>query len=127
YSLQPVGTRMAGSAVMYWANPRGQPASRRMTDCIGTELVSHAGVILPAGFLPLACGRFPRDSVVDVYQNQPSFVALRRPNEFQGKCGVCEFRNICGGSRSRAFALTGEPLASEPDCAFEPRAIRVAS
>ena len=84
----------------------------------GVMFVSHKGEIYPAGFLPLECGRFPEDSVVDVYQNNPTFLALRDPDGFKGVCGVCEYRYVCGGSRARAFAVTGDVLESEPDCVF---------
>ena len=78
----------------------------------------HNGELYPAGFLPICCGRFPQDSVVDVYQNSPVFTALRNPELFKGRCGKCKFRTVCGGSRSRAYALTGDFLAEEPDCDF---------
>ena len=87
----------------------------------GVMFVSHTGEIFPAGFLPLACGRFPRDSVVETYQNHPTFRALRDPDHFKGKCGICEYRKVCGGSRARAFAVTGDPLETEPDCVYEPK------
>jgi len=82
--------------------------------------VSHNGEIFPAGFLPLLCGRFPQDSVVEAYQRHPTFVALRDPERFKGKCGYCEYRETCGGSRARAYALTGDPLESDSDCAYTP-------
>ena len=81
---------------------------------------SHTGEIYPAGFLPLRCGRFPADSVVDVYQQHPMFLALRDPDRLKGRCGICEYRRVCGGSRARAYAVTGDPLESEPDCAYIP-------
>lgn len=87
----------------------------------GVMFVGHDGEIYPAGFLPICCGRFPQDSVVDVYQNHRIFRSLRDPEQFQGKCSVCEYRCICGGSRARAFAVTGDPLESEPDCVYIPR------
>jgi radical SAM protein with 4Fe4S-binding SPASM domain len=87
----------------------------------GVMFVSHVGEIFPSGFLPIHCGRFPRDSVVDVYQNHPLFRDLRNPDALRGKCGVCEFRPICGGSRSRAYAVSGDPLAAEPDCVYLPQ------
>ena len=59
--------------------------------------------------------------MVHVYQNHPTFLALRDPDHFKGKCGYCEFRMICGGSRRRAYAVTGDPLETEPDCAYERR------
>ncbi len=82
--------------------------------------VSHKGEIYPAGFLPLCCGRFPAASVVDVYQNHPTFRMLRDPQQLQGICGFCEYRSVCGGSRARAYAVTGDPMAAEPDCTYVP-------
>lgn len=100
------------------SRPRRSPLG--VGDGKGVMFVGHTGEIYPAGFLPLECGRFPVDSVVEVYQRHPTFVALRNPDGFGGKCGVCEYRHICGGSRARAFAVTGDPLAAEPDCAYIP-------
>lgn len=89
-----------------------------VTDGRGIMFVGHNGEIFPAGFLPIVCGRFPNDSVIDVYQNHPLFVALHNPDNYKGKCGRCPYRAVCGGSRSRSYALTGDPLAEEPDCAI---------
>jgi len=98
--------------------PRRAPLG--VGDGKGIMFVSHVGEIHPAGFLPLTCGQFPRDSVVNVYQNHPTFRSLRQPDQFGGKCGICEYHDVCGGSRSRAYALTGDPLAEEPDCVYTP-------
>jgi radical SAM protein len=103
---------------------RGHRAPLGVGDGKGIMFVSHTGEIYPAGFLPLGCGRFPRDSVVDVYQNHPVFLALRDPDRFKGRCGICEYRHICGGSRARAYAVTGDYLETEPDCVYVPRAER---
>ena len=86
----------------------------------GVMFVSHTGEIYPAGFLPVVCGRFPEVSVVETYRNHPTFRALRDPDQFKGKCGMCEYRLICGGSRARAYAVTGDCLESEPDCVYVP-------
>ncbi len=86
----------------------------------GVMFTSHNGEIYPAGFLPLLCGRFPEDSVVETYRNHPTFRDLRTPDKFGGNCGRCEYRYICGGSRARAWAVTGDALASEPDCIYIP-------
>jgi radical SAM protein len=107
------------------ADPQhGTAAGRRVPlgigDGKGIMFVGHTGDIYPAGFLPWQCGQFPHDSVVDIYQNHPTFRALRKPDQFGGKCGVCDYREICGGSRSRAYAVTGDPLAAEPDCVYVP-------
>jgi radical SAM protein len=87
----------------------------------GIMFISNQGDIYPAGFLPLACGNVRRDNLADIYRNSPTFRALHDPSVFRGKCGVCEYRTLCGGSRARAFAYTGDPLASDPFCAYEPR------
>jgi AdoMet-dependent heme synthase len=88
----------------------------------GVMFVSHTGEIYPSGFLPVRCGQFPRDSVVRVYQESAVFRALRDANRLGGKCGACEYRHLCGGSRARSYALTGDPLAADPDCAYVPPA-----
>ncbi len=86
----------------------------------GIMFISNDGLIYPAGFLPLTAGNVRRDHIVDIYRNSPFFQALHAPNQFRGKCGRCEYRAICGGSRARAFAYTGDPLASDPFCPYEP-------
>ncbi len=114
YLLQHGGSPQTG--------PRRGPLG--INDGKGVMFISHTGQVFPSGFLPIECGRFPRQSVIDVYQKHPLFRALRDPNRLKGKCGACEFRSICGGSRARAYALTRDPLAAEPDCAYLPRAWR---
>lgn len=108
-----------------YAPPGSAPQERQrgplgVNDGKGVLFVSHTGHIYPSGFLPLSCGRFPEHSVVEVYRNAPLFRALRDHEQLKGKCGACEYRSICGGSRARAFAVTGDPLAAEPDCAYRP-------
>lgn len=87
----------------------------------GIMFVSNQGDIYPAGFLPLAVGNVRNDHLVNIYRNSPIFQALHTPSTFKGKCGICEYRTLCGGSRARAFAYTGDPLASDPFCPYEPR------
>ena len=99
---------------------RGHRAPLGVGDGKGIMFVGHTGEIYPAGFLPLRCGRFPDDSVVNVYRNHATFRALRDPDGFKGRCGVCEYRHVCGGSRARAYAVTGDPLETEPDCIYIP-------
>jgi radical SAM protein len=86
----------------------------------GIMFISNQGDICPAGFLPLTIGNVRHDQLQDVYRNAPMFQALHDPNVFKGKCGYCEFRALCGGSRARAFAATGDALASDPFCHYEP-------
>jgi radical SAM protein with 4Fe4S-binding SPASM domain len=86
----------------------------------GFAFVSHVGDVYPSGFLPKSAGNVRETGVVDIYRNAPAFRALRDPDALGGKCGACEFRQVCGGSRSRAFAYTGDPLAADPLCAYRP-------
>jgi MoaA/NifB/PqqE/SkfB family radical SAM enzyme len=86
----------------------------------GVMFIGHTGEICPSGFLPVVCGTFPFDSVVRVYQEATLFKALRDTARLSGKCGACEYREVCGGSRARAYGLTGDPLAADPDCAYLP-------
>ena len=121
FVLQRSGTPLAGPSGTRGAAPgRMHRAPLGVWDGRGVMFVSHTGEVYPAGFLPLVCGRFPSDSVVTVYQSHPTFRALRTPDQFQGKCGICEYRYACGGSRARAYAVTGNPYESEPDCVYVP-------
>ena len=86
----------------------------------GFVFISHVGTVHPSGFLPLAAGNVRRRSLQDIYRHSPLFVALRAADRLGGRCGRCEFRFVCGGSRSRAFATLGDPLAEEPLCPYEP-------
>ncbi|WP_435365947.1 TIGR04053 family radical SAM/SPASM domain-containing protein [Haloarchaeobius sp. DYHT-AS-18] len=87
----------------------------------GFAFVSHVGEVYPSGFLPHPAGNVRRDDVVDVYRNADLFQRLRDPDELGGKCGACPFRGVCGGSRSRAAAVTGDPLAADPLCPYVPK------
>jgi radical SAM protein len=90
----------------------------QIRDGHGIVFVSNQGDIYPSGFLPLSCGNVRTDSLVNVYRQAPLFQALHSPELFQGRCGECEFCHICGGSRARAFAHTGDALQSDPLCIY---------
>ncbi len=87
----------------------------------GYVFVNYEGEIFPSGFLPLSCGNVKRDSITEVYRSHPVFRELRTADLLKGKCGICEYRHICGGSRARAYAMTGDYLDVEPFCAYEPK------
>ncbi|MEX0819829.1 MAG: TIGR04053 family radical SAM/SPASM domain-containing protein [Pirellulaceae bacterium] len=92
-----------------------------LNDGKGIMFVSHTGMIHPSGFMPIVCGMFPFEHVVRVYQDSPIFRGLRDADRLEGKCLACEYRNLCGGSRARAYAATGNPFAQEPTCIYSPR------
>ncbi len=86
----------------------------------GFVFISHLGTVHPSGFLPLAAGDVRGQPLPDIYRASPLFARLRDPDQLAGRCGTCEFRAVCGGSRSRAFAITGDPYAEDPWCAYQP-------
>jgi radical SAM protein len=88
----------------------------------GFVFVSRTGEIYPSGFLPISSGNVRNDSLVEVYRNGALFQELRDSSALKGKCGLCQYRNLCGGSRSRAYALTGDYLAAEARCIHQPTA-----
>ncbi|HVA38476.1 MAG TPA: TIGR04053 family radical SAM/SPASM domain-containing protein [Candidatus Dormibacteraeota bacterium] len=92
----------------------------------GFVFISHLGEVCPSGFLPMVVGNVRSERLIDVYRDHPVMQRLRRPDTFSGKCGVCEFNRLCGGSRSRAYAFTGDPFAAEPCCSYLPAAVRAA-
>jgi radical SAM protein with 4Fe4S-binding SPASM domain len=104
------------------APPREGRPPAGINDGKGLVFISHTGEIFPSGFLPIPAGNVRRDRLGDVYRNSPIFRALRDSGRLGGKCGLCEYRNLCGGSRSRALALTGDWLGEDPRCAYQPRA-----
>jgi radical SAM protein with 4Fe4S-binding SPASM domain len=91
-----------------------------VSDGKGFVFVSHTGEIFPSGFLPITAGNVLRDSLTDVYRNSSLFRSLRDVSQREGKCGACEYQKVCGGSRSRAYALTGNYLAEDPRCTYQP-------
>ena len=86
----------------------------------GFAFVDHVGVVYPSGFLPTPVGSVRRKSFPEIYRDSELLQSLRNPDTFGGRCGQCEFRAVCGGSRSHAYATTGDPLAEDPSCAYEP-------
>ena len=104
-------------------NPNAKGVAFRtagVSDGKGFVFVSHTGEIFPSGFFPVSGGNVLADSLTDVYRNSDLFLTLRDTSQRHGKCGICEYRNICGGSRSRAYALTGDFLAEDPRCVYQP-------
>jgi len=89
----------------------------------GIMFISHIGEVYPSGFLPVAAGNVRHDSPVWLYRHAELFTAIRDVDRYAGKCGQCEFRWICGGSRARAFAASGDVLGSDPLCTYAPASL----
>ena len=100
--------------------------TKGVNDGNGFLFISHIGNIEPSGFLPIVAGNVRKDDVVEVYRNHPLFKDLRDPDKLKGRCGVCEFRDVCGGQRGRAYGVTGDYLETDPACVYVPEAFREA-
>lgn len=87
----------------------------------GFAFVDHHGQVYPSGFLPLPAGSVRVAPFPEVYRESSLLRSLRDPQRLGGRCGICEFREICGGSRSRAYAVSGDALAEDPGCAYVPQ------
>lgn len=94
--------------------------TKGVNDGNGFMFISHLGEIMPSGFLPISAGDVRIDDVVDVYRNASIFRDLRDYSKLKGKCGICDFRDVCGGQRGRAFGITGDYLETDPSCFYEP-------
>lgn len=97
----------------YWHGP---PTN----DGKGILFISHFGGIYPSGFLPLITGNVRVDDVVAVYRHSSVFTTLRDSSLLKGKCGACPFNRVCGGCRARAYAITGDLMAADPTCSYQP-------
>ncbi len=111
----PLGVQMQTGAIT--RAPKG------VNEAKGFVFISHIGDVFPSGFLPLKAGNVKKESLVDIYRSSDLFVQLRDSSKLKGKCGLCEFRELCGGSRSRAWSVTGDMFESDPICTYEPRAL----
>ncbi|MFS0864220.1 TIGR04053 family radical SAM/SPASM domain-containing protein [Fredinandcohnia sp. 179-A 10B2 NHS] len=99
-------------------------APKGVNDGNGFVFISHIGDVYPSGLLPIKAGNVRDTPLAEIYRESPIFKDLRNPDKYKGKCGVCEFRHVCGGSRSRAYAMTGDYMESEPFCVYIPEALR---
>ena len=121
---QRVAERRAGAGI-HAAQEKAENnigrAPRGLNDGKGFVFISHTGEVFPSGFLPLSAGNIRHQPLGEIYRESALFRSLRDTSKLEGKCGACEFKEICGGSRARAFALTGNPNAEEPCCSYVPK------
>ena len=128
--LDPAGTLGLGSLYRRLADGlqsamRDVPKRARRTPMDvnagrGFVFVSHQGTVHPSGFLPMAAGSVREEPLTTIYRDSELFTGLRTTARLGGRCGSCEFASVCGGSRSRAYGITGDPFAEEPWCSYEP-------
>lgn len=95
-----------------------------VNDGNGFLFISHLGEIQPSGFLPITAGNVRQDDIVEVYRTHTIFRDLRDPSKLKGRCGRCEYKDLCGGQRGRAYGLTGDYLAEDPACLYVPEGTR---
>ncbi len=120
-SLKPGG----GPPVGHTGHPGGHPGDMNaMTKgCLagtGVCFISHEGEVFPCGYLPAIAGDLRKQSFAEIWNDSEVFAQLRDDDNLKGKCGCCEFRHVCMGCRARAYAATGDFLAEEPFCVYEP-------
>jgi len=113
---QPVTFQGAG---FQYADGLHRP-TKGVNDGNGFLFISHLGQFMPSGFLPIDCGNVREQDIVDVYRNHPVFKDLRNYENLKGKCGICDYRDVCGGQRGRAYGVTGDYLETDPACVYEP-------
>jgi len=113
---QPVSFQGAG---FQYADGLNRP-TKGVNDGYGFLFISHTGEIEPSGFLPISAGNVRTHDVVDVYRNSKLFTDLRDYSKLKGKCGICDYRDVCGGQRGRAYGVTGDYMQTDPACFYEP-------
>jgi AdoMet-dependent heme synthase len=99
-------------------------APKGVNDGNGFAFVNHIGDVMPSGLLPIVGGNIRETPLAEIYREAKVFKDLRQPDNYKGKCGVCEYNKICGGSRSRTYAVTGDYMESEPFCVYIPQSMR---
>ena len=118
---QRAGARRAGVAL---APLQSQGMHAMTKGCLagsGVCFISHQGEVYPCGYLPVSAGNLRHDSFKDVWEHATIFESLRQTDNLEGKCGCCEFKQVCSGCRARVYGVTGNYLAEEPSCVYEPR------
>ena len=104
----------------------GIPGILPINEAKGFVFISHTGDVYPSLFLPLSAGNVRDASLADIYRNSELFRKLRDTENLEGKCGNCECREICGGSRARVYAMTGELFGEDPSCIYQPKRVKSA-
>jgi len=121
-AVGPGGSIHLTGAGYSFAGGLGQSTMKGVNDGNGFAFISHVGEVCPSGFLELPAGSVRSKSFIDIYRDSPLFQELRDYTKLKGRCGACDFRDVCGGSRARAFAITGDYMETDPYCVYVPLA-----
>lgn len=124
-SFNPGAPKMAGHPGHPGGHPHGMNAVTK--GCLagtGVCFISHEGEVFPCGYLPAIAGDLRKQSFAEIWNDAAVFSTLRDNSKLEGKCGCCEFRNVCMGCRARAFAATGNYMAEEPFCVYQPKVLQ---
>jgi len=100
------------------------PPSKGCLAGLGVLFVSHRGDVYPCGYLPVNCGNVPQSTLLEVWEGSPDLARMRDAGALEGKCGLCGYKQVCGGCRGRAYAASGNYMAEEPFCAYIPPRVR---
>jgi heme b synthase len=119
--------RRAGQSVPELAAHGLHATTRGCLAGSGVCFISHEGQVYPCGYLPVAAGDLRNERFHDVWEKAAVFAALREPDNLEGKCGLCEFKQVCLGCRARAYGMTGNYMAEEPFCIYQPKASQPAA
>jgi radical SAM protein len=114
--------RLSGILRRLEGEPRNPPFLRLNAtgDGRGIVFVSHSGEVYPSGFLPLSLGNIKEGNLASIYRTHPLLIGIRDPENLKGRCGVCEHKALCGGSRSRAYAEFHDLYQEDPACSYRP-------
>jgi radical SAM protein with 4Fe4S-binding SPASM domain len=108
-------------------NGSGQNMAAMTKGCLAGSaicFVSHTGEVFPCGYLPVSAGNVRRQSMSEIWNDSAVFAKLRDVDQLEGKCGLCEFKKVCLGCRARAYYTSGNYMAEEPYCVYEPKRMR---
>jgi radical SAM protein with 4Fe4S-binding SPASM domain len=105
---------------LYKVRKKGHHENKGCLAGLGVLFVSHKGDVFPCGYLPVRCGNVLEESLSQIWYNNKELARMRDSSGLEGKCGICGYREVCGGCRGRAYAATGNYMAEEPFCAYIP-------
>lgn len=126
YNGGPLYTDLVNRTLKLLGQPTGRTKGHTSytRDGKGIIFVAHNGDVNPSGFLPISLGNVKDESIASIYRNNEILKKMREPKNFGGRCGVCEYGDVCGGSRSRAYSYFHDLFQEDPKCVYIPKAMK---